>query len=113
MISSHGSFRTLILCHYNFTTTHMLVNGPCPVLTDHKVLTMALKENFARTFLVVKISEALWHIRECYSIFFRKRRQDFGETAKHAAFFNLSPLLKPTENDLTGHFSNSMPEDGN
>ena len=42
----------------------MLVNGLCPVLKDYKVLTMALKENSARAFLVVTISERHYGILE-------------------------------------------------
>lgn len=42
----------------------MLVNGLCPVLKDYKVLTMALKENSARAFLVVTISERRYGILE-------------------------------------------------
>lgn len=52
----------------------MLVNGLCPVLKDYKVLTMVLKENFTRVFLVVTIFEKHYGIleEEPQSIFCKK-----------------------------------------
>lgn len=74
MLSSDGSFKTFILCHCNFITCHVLVNGLCPVLKDYKVLTMVLKENFTRVFLVVTIFEKHYGIleEEPQSIFYKK-----------------------------------------